>query len=276
MSQTEEKVRDYARGIDVPDNRSVDWKSVAGSGISFGYVIAARGLAPDRQFPGNWNGMLSARVLRGACLSFHPLTDPAEQAKQFTDILQEEPGELPPAVRLKGMLTHTGLNAWDGLARAQRLAAIMNCMSAVASASAKPPVIFTNAWFLRDLGHPAELGTFDLWIADYSGDSPSLPSGWKKWSFWRYAESSDIPGVRGRAALDYFNGTEAELRAYARAAPQPAAVEAEEDEASSPAETAEAVDDAEQKETPETPEPETLPEQPRAARGKGKQAKREG
>ena len=174
------------------------------------------------------------------------------------------------------MLTHTGLNAWDGLARAQRLAAIMNCMSAVASASAKPPVIFTNAWFLRDSGHPAELGTFDLWIADYSGDSPSLPSGWKKWSFWRYAESSDIPGVRGRAALDYFNGTEAELRAYARAAPQPAAVEAEEDEASSPAETAEAVDDAEQKETPETPEPETLPEQPRAARGKGKQAKREG
>ena len=91
MSQTEEKVRDYARGIDVPDNRSVDWKSVAGSGIWFGYVIAARGLAPDRQFPGNWNGMLSVRVLRGACLSFHPLTDPAEQAKQFTDILQEEP-----------------------------------------------------------------------------------------------------------------------------------------------------------------------------------------
>ncbi|MHB1846076.1 MAG: glycoside hydrolase family 25 protein, partial [Deltaproteobacteria bacterium] len=56
------------QGIDVSSYQgSVNWGSVASSGRSFGFAKATQGnYYQDSTFPGNWAGMKSAGIVRGA------------------------------------------------------------------------------------------------------------------------------------------------------------------------------------------------------------------
>ena len=54
-----------------------------------------------------------------------------------------------------------------------------------------------------------------LWVVDYhSTNEPILPQTWSRFSFWQYTENLHGNGVQGTYDSDYFNGTEADLRAY--------------------------------------------------------------
>ena len=51
-------------------------------------------------------------------------------------------------------------------------------------------------------------------IAHYETRAPLVPKPWTNWDFWQYTEHGKVPGIAaGAVDLDYFNGTEAELRA---------------------------------------------------------------
>src|SRR5580704_6184455 len=103
----------FARGVDISDaHGAVDWKSASASGVTFGYVIATRGVAEQsKHLAVNWLAMKRAGVLKGACHYFQPLKDPEAQARHFSKTVGELQGaDLPAAVRLKAVQTHTGLN----------------------------------------------------------------------------------------------------------------------------------------------------------------------
>jgi lysozyme len=60
-------------------------------------------------------------------------------------------------------------------------------------------------------GHP-------LWIANYTtAAQPAIPSGWQQtgWKFWQYSDSGSVAGVDGAVDMDHYNGSEADLRAWA-------------------------------------------------------------
>jgi GH25 family lysozyme M1 (1,4-beta-N-acetylmuramidase) len=211
---------DFARGVDISDTQgAVDWKIASAAGVTFAYVIATRGLAEQKpHFAPTWLEMKRGGVLRGACHYFQPLKDAESQALHFANAVGKlDDLDLPPALRLKAVQTHTGLNEWDSLRYDGRLAAVMRCLTAMEKAFGRKPVIFSNEWFVRSqLRDTAQLGTFDLWISSYGKMvEPAAPAPWKFWKFWRYSDSGEIEGIEGRVSLDYFHGTHSDLQRYA-------------------------------------------------------------
>jgi lysozyme len=81
--------------------------------------------------------------------------------------------------------------------------------------SGHKPMIYTEARVWSELGNPARFADCPLWVVDYhSTGEPTLPQTWSTFSFWQYAENRRGSGVPGTYDSDYFNGTEADLRAY--------------------------------------------------------------
>jgi Glycosyl hydrolases family 25 len=64
------------------------------------------------------------------------------------------------------------------------------------------PIIYTSPSFWREIAgdtHEFADAGYSLWIAHYTkpDDPPSLPGGWKNYSFWQYSDKGQIPGIRG-------------------------------------------------------------------------------
>lgn len=63
-----------------------------------------------------------------------------------------------------------------------------------------------------------ELSKCWLWFARY-GQPPLIPKVWDRWTLWQYTDGAagnephEVAGI-GRCDRDFFNGTEAELRAF--------------------------------------------------------------
>jgi GH25 family lysozyme M1 (1,4-beta-N-acetylmuramidase) len=65
------------------------------------------------------------------------------------------------------------------------------------------PVIYTStSWWKMCTGDNPSFGsTNPLWIARYGSSAGPLPSGWKSYTFWQYADHGPVPGDQ-----DYYNG----------------------------------------------------------------------
>lgn len=218
--------REFARGIDVSDRQGkIDWKQVSVDRINFAYAIATHGESGrDGQFEANWGAMKGAGVLRGACHFFQPARAADAQIKHFLKTIgKPEPGDLPPALRVKSVRTVTGLEQWNAVDQERRAAMILEWLDAVEKAVGRPPVIFTNRRFLSEhLRGTSALSRFDLWIADYGESAePGHLGAWGHWKFWRYTESGSVVGVNGPVSMDRFNGSLRDLRAYAKAEAEP-------------------------------------------------------
>jgi lysozyme len=227
MKQNSGASTELARGIDITDQHGlVDWNSTATAGVTFGYIMATRGPAEQAsQSSANWQEMKRVGVLRGACHYFQPLKDPEAQAHYFSSVAAQHT-DLPPALRLKAVPTHTGLNEWDGIRKERRPDIILSCLAAIERDFGRKPILFTNAWFLRGLDDLSGLREYDLWVADYTpNDEPSVPAPWSGWKFWRYSEAGEVAGISGRVCLDRFHGTAEALRPFVGV--QAAAEEAE-------------------------------------------------
>jgi lysozyme len=90
-------------GIDVSHHQGViDWRQVAGDGITFAYIKATEGGDfIDDLFDENWHGAQDAGLDRGAYHYFTLCTPGAEQAHHFIDVAPPETDALPPAVDLE-------------------------------------------------------------------------------------------------------------------------------------------------------------------------------
>jgi GH25 family lysozyme M1 (1,4-beta-N-acetylmuramidase) len=49
-------------------------------------------------------------------------------------------------------------------------------------------------------------------IASYTS-SPGVPNAWAGWTFWQYNDNGQLPGIAGNVDVDYFQGTENDLKA---------------------------------------------------------------
>jgi len=89
----------------------------------------------------------------------------------------------------------------------------------------RPGVVYTYPSFNTEHGVGALLGGKSLlWAARYASQTPHF-AGWDQPTFWQYTDRGTWPGVGGGLDLDWFLGTEAELRALQVAAkPQPLVV----------------------------------------------------
>jgi lysozyme len=54
-----------------------------------------------------------------------------------------------------------------------------------------------------------------LWLCQYTSGKCSWPSAtWPVWSLWQYADTGQVPGIKGNVDINRFNGEDSALRAW--------------------------------------------------------------
>lgn len=205
-----------AQGIDVSHYQgAIDWAKVKAAGISFVFIKATEGTTlQDDQFAANWAGAKAQGILRGAYHYFINSLDPTTQAQAFLKVLGKDLGELPPVVDVEDKNTPGDPDH------------LLAFCQTVQAATGVKPIIYTGKWYWDDQQYWDHAfhwtGGNDLWIADYSGaPAPALPSDWTTWRFWQSGQAGTAPasgsvaGISAPVDLDTFNGTIADLQAYA-------------------------------------------------------------
>lgn len=205
---------DIVEGIDVSFwQQDVDWDAVAADGIKFAIARASYGASKDTYFDQNWAGMKSAGLVRGGYQYWLPGQDPIAQAQAMLDIMGPlEAGDLPPVVDVEQT---------DGLGAAEIASRLTQWVQHVEAAIGRKPIIYSGKYFWQDNVKSDAFVDYPLWIPNYSLECPDLPNGyWSDWQFFQYTSTGNVNGVAGNVDRNQWNGTLADLFAFASGGPK--------------------------------------------------------
>ena len=200
-------------GVDVSgyQGSSINWSAVHNAGRVFAFAKASEGTGfTDSSFAHNWPGMRSAGVLRGAYHFFRPGTDGVAQADHFVDVINANgglaAGDLPPVADVE---------VSDNMSAQTVISRLHAFLDRVQARTGRVPLIYTANFFWGSyLGNPNFTG-YPLWVANYGPSCPYLPNAWGDWQFWQYSDNASVSGIPGGVDGDEFNGTLADLQAWA-------------------------------------------------------------
>jgi GH25 family lysozyme M1 (1,4-beta-N-acetylmuramidase) len=213
-------------GVDVSiyQGGSIDWNAVHASGREFAITRINDGVGSiDPTFHRNWDGIRAAGMIRGAYQFYRPNHDANAQA----DIVCSALGRLGDG-DLPAMLD---LEASGGASRGAIVASITTWLHRVEGCTGKRPIIYTAGWFWDPSVGSNDFGDYGLVVAAYGPTCPSLPTGWSTWRMFQYSDGEErytpgvgsVPGIGQSVDRDRFNGSLADLRAFANGGPAPAA-----------------------------------------------------
>jgi lysozyme len=203
-----------AKGIDVSRwQGTIDWARVKGDGIDFAIARVSDGVnTRDATFAPNWAGMRAQGLVRGVYQFFRPSQDAAQQADLLVDAVKAiggfQAGDLPPVLDLETR---------DGVSAAQVISRMDAWIARIVQRTGLHPLIYTSPSFWGALGAPSHGDECDLWIAHWGVSSPTIPSGWRAFMVWQTSDNGTVAGISGAVDTDVFNGSVADLRAYAAA-----------------------------------------------------------
>lgn len=196
------------KGIDVSHwQGEINWYSVYSEGYKFAFIKATEGTGfTDNKFYKNWMGAKEAGIIRGAYHFFRPALDPIEQANHFVNITSTNL-ELPLALDVE---------VYDGVDKQMIVKNVSKFSHEIEYLIGKKPIIYTAAWYWDQLPRWGDANLHDLWVAYWVNvEEPRLPFDWDDWKFWQYTSRGIVRGISGNVDLNYFKGTESELREYA-------------------------------------------------------------
>lgn len=192
-----------------------DWKKAKAAGISFGIWKATEGLnVLDRTQPQEWKEMKEAGVIRGVYHFLRANLSGAAQAQFFLNaISQQQVDDLPCTLDFETM---DGANADEAvncaLAWGRRIKEVTN----------KTPLLYTMPGQLKlcsKAAHFHELAdVFNLWLAapGHELGKTAVPAPFKKIVILQDQFGSvKVPGFPMGMDTDVFNGTVADLQAFA-------------------------------------------------------------
>lgn len=194
-------------GIDVSSYEGeVDWQAVAASkAFAFARVSDGTGYL-DPYFSRNYLRIRAAGMARGAYQLFEPAQDPVAQAELLLQKIPVplEQGDMPPALDVE---------ITAGLAPEVIAANIQAWAAAVQDATGKAPIIFVGRYFWDDYVQASAPAGSPLWVVQWTGDCPNLPTAWSDWLLWQHSYTGAVDGVTGDVDLDTFNGSAQQLQA---------------------------------------------------------------
>jgi lysozyme len=209
-------------GVDVSvyQGASIDWSAVHASGREFAITRINDGVSSlDSTFHVNWPGIRAAGMIRGAYQFFRPNDDAAAQARIVCSALGRlGPGDLPAMLDLE---------VSGGMSAATIVARITTWLADVESCTGKRPIIYTAGWFWNASAGSTAFGHYPLAVAAYGPSCPTLPLGWTDWAIFQYSDgdrrytpsTGPVPGIGQSVDRDRYNGSLADLRAFANATP---------------------------------------------------------
>ena len=207
-------------GIDVSrwqdDNSTpqrMDFAKAYNAGARFVFIKASQACWMDEDMLYNWKSAQDALLLRGAYLFLDWTRSPVEQAHFFCNLLEKDPGELPPVVDFE---CRTGVPS-DAVDKLEIVCEI------IFERLGKRPIIYTSPWYWKEYGSADPWWYLhDLWIANYEVDKPFIPLPWNDytWTFWQWTDKGDgkLFGAESYGLdMNWFNGSFDALMAYAGA-----------------------------------------------------------
>lgn len=199
------------KGIDVSSWQGhIDWAKVASGGIKFAMIRVGDGDSYlDSQFANNWSGAKAHGVLRGTYHFFRPGDDPVKQADNFVKQIKAHgglaDGDLPPVLDVEV----------QGVSDATLRKRALTWLQHVEAALGRRPMIYTSPGFWSGLGAGSEFAKYPLWVAHWDTACPSVPSSWSGWKLWQTHDDGHVSGISGNVDTDVFNGSLADLKAFA-------------------------------------------------------------
>ncbi|MEM9139280.1 MAG: GH25 family lysozyme, partial [Pseudomonadota bacterium] len=174
-------------GIDVSHhNGKIDWAQTKGIEIGYVYIKASQGTTnTDQRFAANWSGATDAGHKLGAYHFLSSLSPAEDQAAHFLSVYSDRSdSDLPPVLDVEWDLSAPAADGhrsdrWASQSSDQIAASIKSWVEAVAQATGKTPLIYTNTdWWNQRVGSAGtDLGkTYPMWIASYSTDSATAPA----------------------------------------------------------------------------------------------------
>jgi len=220
----------YPKIIDVSTwQGEMDWVKTANSDAK-GVIIRAGSINEvtgipyaDYRLEINADGAAQNMDILGFYWFWRANQDPVVQAKYFANLVRYKKQNLPPVADVEAS------NNISPDLLTSRLKAFLD---EVEKQLTVRPIIYTRASFWNvATTKPAWALNYDLWCARYRSD---LTSPWSdgrfkcypwanniaNWTFWQWsADGNSMGGTYGASSsdidIDYFNGTEEELRQYA-------------------------------------------------------------
>ena len=198
-------------GIDVSYYQgNIDWQSVKNAGTAFAFARATYGTTKvDPKFSANWQAIKNAGMMRGAYHFFIASEDPVEQASLFINTVGSlSSGDLPPVLDVES----------DSGTSSSLVNDIQTWLNTVEQKLGLTPMIYTAPSYWNEYMTDG-FGRYPLWVAEYGVTTPKSVKGWTGWTFWQYSESGGVAGIESTVDLDYFNGSQSELLAFAQTSP---------------------------------------------------------
>ena len=206
------------RGVDVSHyQKQIEWDSVAvKEPIDFAFVKATEGHDyVDSLFCRNWDALRRHGIRRGAYHFFRAYGCGEEQARNFLQQVEFQPGDLAPVLDIERT---------DGIAPEIMIQEAQIWLHAVEKELGIKPIIYTglNFYETRLKGH---FDHYPLWIARYANEAPLLTTG-KRWDFWQYSNEGCLEGISQKVDLNVFPGTPAMMERLCWYPPTPEILEA--------------------------------------------------
>jgi lysozyme len=209
-----------APGIDVSRFQgTIDWPTVAGSGIRFAFVQASRGngtdcavrpehCGPDPFYSINYANAKAVGIRVGpyhrAFASGATLAEARADAVSEADVYLATVGTLVPGDLLPALDVET---PFTGLTPKRLRTWVRVWLKRVRARLGVKPMIYTNATSWGATGDTREFAKarYRLWVAEWGVSKPSVPA--RNWagrghSVWQYTSSGAVPGISGRVDLD--------------------------------------------------------------------------
>ncbi len=187
----------FAMGIDASSYQgTVDWQTVADSGIKFVILRAGTSRGKDTMFEENYAGAKAAGLLVGSYFYTYALThqEMIEDAKMFASWLSGKEFDLPIYVDVETK-EQAALEAGELTALVQTFRTYMTTLGYFCG-------VYASAnWYDNYLG--TEFGGKEyLWVAKWSLSGTLSQNMSETYAMYQYSESGTVPGIEGAVDLN--------------------------------------------------------------------------
>jgi len=197
-------------GLDVSHFQGkANWSQIEKDGIHFTYAKATQGQGyTDPMFQTNLHTMRASKLYAGAYHFYVSDDDPVKQAHNFLKSLPElKTWDMAPMLNLEqgGWIVGTDIATFQ--------ANVKIWLKIIEDELGMKPIIYTNNPFAKAYLQGDDFSQYDLWLAEYGVQTPSVPKPWRSWKIWQRAERGTYQGLSGGENVDHdlFIGTHVEL-----------------------------------------------------------------
>lgn len=190
-------------GIDISHHQEIiNWDEVKKAGVSFVFVKSTEGIDYlDTMFLHNWTELEKENMIRGAYHFYVSDDNPVEQAEWFVKNVGNFSNVLPPVVDVERA-------GHDHIKPDDYISGLMKCLVHIEKLTGRKPLIYSSPHFAEKYLTSEKIGGYELWIAEYEVEKPTIPEPWQKsgWKFWQNTFQDTIPGVPVRVDRNIFAG----------------------------------------------------------------------